>query len=193
MQTLQQLFVHELQDAYAAEQRLVQSLQQMSQCGTNQQLQQVFRAHVSETQAHLDRLQQVFSTLGLQPGTEPCAGMDGIVQEHQQFLQQHMPTPQMHTVFDVGAAERAEHYEIATYQELVRLANLLGMSQAAQLFEATLSDERQQLSRLENVANEMGQQLSQAAGQAGTMQQQGQMATHGQATTQRQSQQPGRQ
>ena len=183
MQTLQQLFVHELQDAFAAEQRLLQSLQHMSQCGTNQQLQQTFRAHASETQAHLDRLHQVFSTLGLQPGTEPCPGMDGIVQEHQQFLQQHRPTTQMHTVFDVGAAERAEHYEIATYEGLVRLANLLGMDQAAQLFEATLSDERQQLSRLQNLANEMGQQLGQPAGQTGTMQQQGQMTTQGRASS----------
>ena len=190
MQTLQQLFVHELQDAFAAEQRLLQSLQQMTQCGTNQQLQRAFRAHVSETQAHLDRLQQVFAGLGFQPGTEPCAGMDGIVQEHQQFLQQHTPTAQIHTVFDVGAAERAEHYEIATYQELVRLANLLGMTQAAQLFEATLSDEREQLSRLQNVASEMGQQLARPAAQFGTTGQQGQTPTQGRAATGGQSQLP---
>lgn len=151
VQTIQQLFVHELQDAFAAEQALVGTLERLSQEQTTQELQQVFRDHLAETHVHLDRLSQIFSTLGVQPAAIRCDGMDGIVQEHDRFVQEHQPAPQVHAVFDVGAGQRVERYEIATYETLVRLANTLGMYEAAGLLQTTLSDERQQLRRLENV------------------------------------------
>lgn len=172
VQSLQQLFAHQLQDAFAAEQALVASLQQLSQCQTNQQVRQVFRTHLAETQVHLDRLRQVFDSLGQRPTNARCEGMDGIIAEHDRFLRENAPAPQPHAMFDVGSGERVEHYEIAAYEELVRMATLLGMEQAAQTFESILADERRQLARLQDLANTMGQQQAsqQPAGQPGATQ-----------------------
>lgn len=151
MQSLQQLFVHELQDMWAAENRLVETLDRLSREQTTPQVQRIFSTHLSETQTHVDRLQRIFDAIGVQPGTQYCQGIDGIVAEHDSFVR-YRPDAEIHAVFDVSAGERVEHYEIAGYESLVRLANSLGMERAQQLLQASLGDERAQLSRLQNVA-----------------------------------------
>ncbi len=163
LSSLGQLFVHELQDALSAEQQAVTALQHLSQCGSNAQLQQVFSTHLAETQNQIDRLTQVFQSIGVQPQSKLCEGMQGIVQEHQTFVQQMQPAPQVHAVFDVDSGQKVEQYEITTYQHLVDLAEALGYQQAAQVLEETLQEEQQQLERLQQVEESLD--LSQLAGQ----------------------------
>ncbi len=164
MQTPQELFVHELQNVYAAELALATALDRMSREWTTQEVRQAFQTHRAETQTHVNRLQEVFGTIGQQPASGRCEGIDGIVAEHDSFVERHRPTAEMHALFDVGAGQRAEHYEIAAYEELVRMANVLGLDRVAQLLEANLADERQQLERLTDIAGSFAQ--SQAAQRA---------------------------
>ncbi|WP_225333256.1 YciE/YciF ferroxidase family protein [Halomicrobium urmianum] len=164
MQTPQELFVHELQDVYAAELALAEALDRMSREWTTQEVRQAFRTHRAETQTHVNRLQEVFGTIGQQPADVRCEGIDGIVAEHESFVGRRQPTAEMHALFDVGVGQRAEHYEVAAYEELVRIANVLGLNRVAQLLEANLADERQQLERLTDIAGSFAQ--SQAAQRA---------------------------
>ncbi len=157
MQTPQQLFVHELQQIYAAELALAAALDRMSREWTTQEVRRAFQTHRAETQTHVNRLQEVFDTIGRQPATVRCAGIDGIVAEHDSFVEQYRPTAEMHALFDVGAGQRAEHYEIAAYEELVRMANVLGLDRAARLLEGNLADERRQLERLGDIAGSFAQ------------------------------------
>jgi len=151
MQTIDQLFVAELKDTLGAEQTVAAALERLTQCQSDPQLQRTFGAHLAETRAQMDRLQQVLSTLGESPTPTLCEGIQGIVDEHSAFVLKHSPSPQVHAAFDVGAAQKVEHYEIATYEHLVGLADRLGYRQIAQLLGASLTEERRQLERLGNI------------------------------------------
>lgn len=158
MQDLHQLFVHELQDVWAAEQTLAGTLDRMSRESTTPELQQVFSTHQSETQTHIARLRQVFDAVGAQPNSLTCEGMEGIIQEHDRFVAMNQPSPPVHAAFAVGASEKVEHYEIAAYEGLLRLANAIGLQHAVGPIQANLADERQQLTRLQNVGRNMNLQ-----------------------------------
>jgi ferritin-like metal-binding protein YciE len=151
MQTIDQLFVAELKDALGTEQTVAAALQQLSQCQSDPQLRQTFGAHHAETQTQIERLEQVLSTLGESPAPTFCEGMQGIVDEHSAFTLKNSPSPQVHTAYDIGAGQKVEQYEIATYEQLVTLANRLGYQQVAQLLEQSLTEERQQLQRLQTI------------------------------------------
>lgn len=174
MQDLHQLFVHELQDVWAAEQTLADSLDRMSRESTTPELRQAFSTHLSETQNHIARLRQVFDAVGAQPNTLTCEGMEGIIQEHDRFVAMNQPSPQVHAAFAIGASEKVEHYEIAAYEGLLRLADAIGLQQAVGPIQANLADERQQLTRLQNVGRNMNLQRMAAQGSGQQFQSTGQ-------------------
>lgn len=156
MQSIDELFASELRDLLDAERAVEDALQQLSECRTDQQLQQLFRAHLAETRNQIDRLEQVFATIGQQPMPTTCEGVRGIIREHDFFVGKHMPAGHVHTAYDVGAGQKVEQYEITAYEHLVQLAETLGNRQAVQLLQASLSEEREQLQRLRDVTSTAG-------------------------------------
>lgn len=152
MRTLDQLFVHELQDVWAAEQQVATALDRMTLETSSPQLRHALQTHRTETQTHIDRLERIFDQLRIQPRQVSCEGMDGIVSEFDSFKLENQPAPAVHEVFALGASKRVEHYEIAVYEELVRMANALGYAHVASQLQATLAEEREQLGRIERAA-----------------------------------------
>lgn len=159
MHSLDRLFVHELQDMLAAERELATALEKLGMCNTGQQLQQVLSPHLDETHSHIQRLQSVLTSLGVQPTSEECEGMAGITEEHDRTMRETPPDPGVHDAFDIGIALRAEQYEIAGYQHLQELARSLGYQQAASELAAILEEEQTQYARLtETLSSLVGSQ-----------------------------------
>ena len=108
----EQLFEHELQDMYYAEQALTRVLPKLAEEATDRELSRAFTSHLKETQKQVANLEQVFRKIGKQAQAHPCAGIDGIKKEHDDFVSEHDTSAQMLDAFLTGAAARTEHYEI---------------------------------------------------------------------------------
>jgi uncharacterized protein (TIGR02284 family) len=139
---LQEFFVNELKDLLWAEQKLVDTLPKMAEAATSAQLREAFQNHLAQTEEHVQRLEQIFGTLGLDPDTTKCDAMDGIVDEGEEIISD---TDEGTATRDVGlifAGQKVEHYEIASYGGMVSLAKTLGYTEAAGLLSVTLNEEK---------------------------------------------------
>ncbi len=139
---LQEFFVNELKDLLWAEQKLVDTLPKMAEAATSDQLREAFQNHLAETEGHVQRLEQIFGTLGMEPETTKCDAMDGIVDEGEEIISD---TDEGTATRDVGlifAGQKVEHYEIASYGGLISLAKTLGYTEAAGLLSMTLKEEK---------------------------------------------------
>ena len=155
---IQGLFIHEVQDIYYAEQKLVEALGELARESTRQDLQQAFLAHRQETQGHVQRLEQVFQLLRMQPKAETCYGIEGLIKEKKTFTSKESPTPDILDTFNIGAAEKTERYEITAYENLIMMAQQLGLTQAVPLLQQNLQEEQAALQKLQTLAQK-GQQL----------------------------------
>ena len=149
---LRELFVHELKDMYAEEQNILDALGEMAEEDSSQQLEGVFANHQQETQQHLDRLEEIFDLLDESPEAEGGKGLGGIIEEHDSFMQTE-PTGDINAAYDTHVGRKVEHYEISAYENLLRMAEALELSDAVELLQANLTDERQQLDRLKTSAH----------------------------------------
>ncbi len=139
---LREFFEEELKNIYWAEKHLVGVLPKMEKAATTSELKAAFSNHAQETNKHVNRLEEAFQTLGLNPVARTCWAMDGITREGERIISE---TDTLTLTRDVGlifAGQKAEHYEIATYGGLIRLARTLGLDRIAGLFEDTLSEEK---------------------------------------------------
>jgi ferritin-like metal-binding protein YciE len=147
---LHKLYVHELKDLYSAEQQLLEALPKMERAASDADLKQAFASHLKETQRHVQRLEDIFSRLDYEPGGQKCDGMEGLIKEASDMLNEDAPD----AVKDAGliaAAQRVEHYEIAGYGVVRTYAEKLGDYRAADLLQETLNEEGladQKLSRI---------------------------------------------
>jgi len=149
--SLEKLFVEQLKDVYNAEKQIVRALPRMSKAATNDELKNAFDTHLRETEQHVERLEQIFKDLGKPPTGKKCMGMEGLIEEAKELLQEDVDDE----VLDAGliaAAQRVEHYEMAAYGCLKTYADLLGNEQATQLLEQTLNEEKQTDQRLTEIA-----------------------------------------
>ena len=158
MQSPMDLFLHELGDIYDAEQRIAQILPQLASESADPQAQQDYQTHLKETQQQIQNLEQVFQVLGAQPQRETCAAIQGLKTEHDTFVKEN-PSPDILTMFDLGAAAKTEHYEIASYTGLVEKCNLMGQQQCAQLLQQNLQQEQAMLQRVMRDGQQLGQQM----------------------------------
>ncbi|MCU0498989.1 MAG: ferritin-like domain-containing protein [Anaerolineae bacterium] len=140
LETLRDLYLDQLSDAYSAEQQITQALPKMAEAATAPDLKQAFNLHLSETHNQLKRLEQIFSALGEKPNGKTCKAMQGIVAEGQETMSERA-APAVKDAALITAAQRVEHYEIAAYGTLASFAQLLGEDDAAQLLKANLSEE----------------------------------------------------
>jgi ferritin-like metal-binding protein YciE len=151
IKTMNDLFVHQLQDIYYAEQQLVKALPKMADKATEKQLKQGFLTHLDETKTHVERLEQVFKMHGATIQAVDCPAIDGIIEEADEVAGEVADK----TVLDaalINAAQAAEHYEIARYGSLVAWARHLGRNDCASLLQKTLDEEKATDQKLTSLA-----------------------------------------
>jgi ferritin-like metal-binding protein YciE len=139
---LMEFFCEELKDIYWAEQHLLKTLPKMAGAATSAKLQEAFTTHTRQTEEQISRLDQVFEMLGKKAQAKKCDAMAGIIEEGEGIISD---TEEGTATRDVGlvlAAQKAEHYEIATYGGLAQLARTLGKDDVAELLEITLAEEK---------------------------------------------------
>ena len=137
---LETLFHDTLKDIYYAERTILKALPKMARAAQSPDLKQAFEKHKEETQGHVERLQQVFELLGKRAQGKTCPAIDGIVEEGEEIIAEYKGTPALDAGL-IAAAQAVEHYEITRYGTLKRWAEVLGMSDAVTLLDATLQEE----------------------------------------------------
>lgn len=149
---LLELFVDEIKDIYWAEKHLVKALPKMQKAATSAELQDAFASHLEQTNEHVARLEEVFGLLDEKVQAKKCDAMDGLVKESQSII---ADTEKGTATRDVGlilAAQKVEHYEIATYGGLAQLAKTLGRDDVADILTQTLEEEKETDELLSNIA-----------------------------------------
>jgi ferritin-like metal-binding protein YciE len=139
LQTLQQLFEHEIADLYSAENQLVQALPKMAAAATDDELREAFRHHLEETRDHVRRLEEIRGQLG-STSTDECEGMRGLIEEGEETVNAS-GDPAVKDAALIAAAQRVEHYEIAAYGTARTLADELDLDDAEELLDQTLDEE----------------------------------------------------
>jgi ferritin-like metal-binding protein YciE len=147
-----ELFLHELGDLLYVEKTLYKELPKLAQEASDEELSSAFEEHREETKQHAANLEQVFELIGESPKAEQCPGIDGIKQEHDEFIKDEKPSPEVCDLFLTGAGSRAEHYEIAAYTGLITMAQAMGESDAVVLLQENLKQEKAALDKLEKAA-----------------------------------------
>jgi len=140
---LKEFFVDQLQDILWAEKKLVKTLPKLQEAATTQELKDAFSKHLEQTRGHVERLEKVFAMIGEDVDTQKCPAMAGIVDEGEEIIDDTEEGTSQRDVGLIFAAQKAEHYEIATYGGLVTLAQTLGESGAAELLRKTLAEEKE--------------------------------------------------
>ena len=156
------LFVHELQDVYFAEQKLTTVLPKLAEEVNDPELTEAFRHHLEETRQHVANLEQVFAGLGVPARGEECPGIEGIAEEHDTFVNENEPSDEVLDMFVTGAAARAEHYEIAAYTGLIEMADSLGDANAKELLEQNLEQEEKALEKVESISSRLLKETARA-------------------------------
>lgn len=155
---LKELYIDELRDIYSAENQLVKALPQMAKAATSDDLRAGFEEHLEQTKGHVERLEQIFAELDEKPTGKKCKGMEGLVEEGKEMIDE-----QEGEVLDAGlisAAQRVEHYEIAAYGCVRTYANLLDETEAAELLNQTLEEEKETDKKLTKLAEKINVEAS---------------------------------
>lgn len=153
VQTLKDLFIHSLSDVYSAEKQLLKALPKMARASTNEKLKSIFEVHLQETSGQVGRIDQLIESCGIKLLRIKCAAMEGLVEEGKELIDE----VEKGAVLDaglIGAAQKVEHYEIATYGTLVALARKLGEKAAMKLLLETLEEEKNVDRKLTALADE---------------------------------------
>jgi ferritin-like metal-binding protein YciE len=139
--TLHDAFLDELRDAYDAEKQLTKALPKMAQAATSEVLRDAFEAHLEETRNHVERLEQVMEGLGEKVRGKHCDGIEGIIEEGKSVMEEDFDDTTLDACL-IAAGQRAEHYEMAAYGTLVAWAKVMGHTDAAELLQETLNEEK---------------------------------------------------
>jgi ferritin-like metal-binding protein YciE len=145
------LFVNQIEDLYDAEQRLTKALPKMAEAAHSSQLKQAFQSHLTETEGHVSRLEQIFREISVEPKRETCEAMKGLIAEGEEMIKAH-GDPDVKDAALIAAAQRVEHYEMSGYGTARAFARRLGLTQAATFLEQTLSEEKAADEKLNRIA-----------------------------------------
>src|SRR3954454_17852417 len=140
LETLYDLYLHELKDLYSAEQQLIKALPKMSKAASNRQLSAGFNQHLQQTKEHARRLEQIFERLEESSRGPQCEGMEGLIAEGDNMAKEDAED-EVRDAGLIAAAQRVEHYEIAGYGCARTYAQLLGDKNGARLLETTINEE----------------------------------------------------
>jgi ferritin-like metal-binding protein YciE len=140
LDTLEDLYIEELKDLYSAEKQLLRALPKMAKAASNEELADAFRDHLEVTRDQVTRLEQIFDDLGRSPRGKKCLGMEGLIAEAQEMLEEDAD-PDVLDAALISAAQRVEHYEIAGYGSVRTYARQLGYDAQAGILQQTLDEE----------------------------------------------------
>ncbi|MDZ5601530.1 ferritin-like domain-containing protein [Pseudomonas sp. RP23018S] len=157
--TVEDLFIHELSDVYSAEKQIAKALPRLARAATNPLLAEAFRSHLEETHAQIERIDQLVDAEGLKLKRMKCVAMEGLVEESKELLEEI----EKGAVLDaglIGASQKVEHYEIASYGTLIAMAKTLGLKTAAKLLAETLQEEKAADETLSAIAQQGGNQAA---------------------------------
>ena len=149
--TLRDLWIDELKDLYNAENQILKALPKMAKSAASPELQEAFNDHLRQTEGHVSRLEQIFESIGTAARGKKCKGMEGIIGEGKEMMQEGLPDDLADAAM-ISAAQRVEHYEIAAYGTVRTYAQLLGQDEAVNLLEQTLQEEKETDRRLTEIA-----------------------------------------
>jgi ferritin-like metal-binding protein YciE len=161
MDRLQDLFEHELEDIYYAEHKLVTALGEMVDESSDPAVKKAFAEHRTQTEEHVRRLDQVFTTLGQKPHATTCEGIEGLIKEKKSFSKEK-PTSTLLDLYNLGAGAKSERYEISAYEGLIDMAQQLGLGDVQYLLDQNLAEEEQALATVKNLAKTATQKGSMA-------------------------------
>src|SRR5215813_7899990 len=151
IKTMNDLFMHTLQDIYYAENKIVKSLPEMIENATDAQLKSGLQSHLGETKGHVQRLEMVFQMLGKKAKSVDCPAIDGILEEAQDVTGDVADKNVLDAAI-IAAGQAVEHYEITRYGSLIAWAKQLGRNDAARLLEQTLGEEKAADKKLTTIA-----------------------------------------
>lgn len=149
---LKEFFTDGIKDIYYAEKHIIKTLPKMMKAATSVELKTAFEEHLEVSKTQVTRLEKVFELLGKKPQAKKCEAIEGITKEGESIIED---TEEGTATRDVGlimAAQKVEHYEIASYGGLAQLATTLGMDEAAELLTATLEEEKEADKMLSGIA-----------------------------------------
>jgi ferritin-like metal-binding protein YciE len=154
LNTLKQLYIEELRDLHSAENQLLKALPKVAKGASSEELKLAFENHLDQTKVHVERLEEIFERLDETPKGKTCQAMKGLVEEGSEILEEDGEE----SVLDAGiiaAAQKVEHYEIASYGTVRTFAQLLGEDEAAELLQETLDEEGEADKLLTQLAQEI--------------------------------------
>lgn len=151
VKTTQDLLIDELRDLYHAEKQLVKALPKMAKATKSDRLRQAFEHHLEETKGHVERLEQVFEQMDTRSRGKPCQAMEGLIEEAKEMMEE-IKTPEVLDAALITAAQKVEHYEIASYGSVRALAEALGQPEVAKLLGQTLQEEKEADEKLNQIA-----------------------------------------
>jgi ferritin-like metal-binding protein YciE len=150
---LHDLFIEQLSDVYDAEQQLTKALPKMAEAASSQDLQQAFELHLQQTRQQAQRIERIFDALGEKPKNKTCKGMKGLIEEGEEIMKEDGSSEAKDAGL-IAAAQKVEHYEIATYGTLRTYAREMGHTQAADMLQQTLDEESQTNEKLTQLATQ---------------------------------------
>lgn len=151
MNTLEDLFTDLLKDLYSAEKQLVKALPKMVKNAQASDLQKAFQEHLRQTEGQVERIERIFTEMGGSPRGKKCVGMEGLIEEGNELLQEKAE-PEVLDAGLIAAAQKVEHYEIAGYGTARAWAERLGYDRAARLLQETLEEESMANEKLTQIA-----------------------------------------
>ena len=152
-----ELFLEELSDVYSAEQQITKALPKMAKAAESEELRQAFEQHLQETQGQIARLDQVFESLGESKKRKTCKGMEGLLEEGREMMEEQDGKPSVDAAL-IAAAQKVEHYEIASYGTLCAWAEQMGHTDALQLLKQNIQEEETTDERLTELAESLANQ-----------------------------------
>ena len=158
MKDPRELFLHELGDVLYAERTLVKTLPKLQEEASDDELADGFAKHLEETRQHVKNLEEAFDALGEPVKAEKCPGIEGLKKEHDEFVSNESPSPHVLNAFLTGAGARTEHYEIAAYEGLVRMAEAMGEDQVVRLLNENLAQEQKALRKMQTIGKRLAEQ-----------------------------------
>jgi len=149
---MEKFFVDELKDIYWAEKHLLKALPKMEKAATSEELKESFTDHLEVTREHVTRLEEAFEIMGKKPQAKKCEAMEGLTKEAEGIIEDTEEGSMTRDAALIMAAQKVEHYEIATYGGLKQLAKTLGKADLSDLFNQTLTEEKEADELLTNIA-----------------------------------------
>jgi ferritin-like metal-binding protein YciE len=149
--TLHDAFIEELRDTYDAEKQLIKALPKLAKAAASTDLRTAFETHLEETRGHVERLEQVFESLDEKPRGKHCEGIAGIIEEGKSIMEEEFDDATMDACL-IAAGQRAEHYEMAAYGTLIAWAQSMGHTEATNLLQEILDEEKAADQKLSSLA-----------------------------------------